>query len=357
MAEEIRVEQINPKELVVMGAPGSFYWTGTIKVLNLTDNTYFKLNDDAVIAKRYTYLGYAVTAGHFSQPTTTDVVGGAPQDGGIGKVYIFRTDRRSLSLVKIFQASGKKMGSYFGSSLCAVDLNSDGLSDLLVGAPMFSEIRDEGQVTVYLSRGNGVMEEQLVLNGDNAYNAHFGESMASLGDIDDDGFPDVAIGAPKEDDYIGAVYIYHGHSGGIVPQYSMRISGKRVNPRLQMFGQSISGGVDMDGNGYPDVTIGAFMSNNVILLRRVPLFKWISKLHDNGELFFVSLTVTTVPLTVAQSPSSSPRHNSEKWRLDAWRKSTYGSQVLKQGLVVSRVPCSSACLGNRDCYRVLGSRL
>jgi integrin alpha 9 len=46
------------------------------------------------------------------------------------------------------------MGSYFGSSLCAVDLNRDGFSDLLVGAPMFSEIRDEGQVTVYINRGN-----------------------------------------------------------------------------------------------------------------------------------------------------------------------------------------------------------
>lgn len=33
--------------------------------------------------------GYAVTAGHFSQRTTTDVVGGAPQDGGIGKVWLF----------------------------------------------------------------------------------------------------------------------------------------------------------------------------------------------------------------------------------------------------------------------------
>lgn len=46
------------------------------------------------------------------------------------------------------------MGSYFGSSLCAVDLNQDGLSDLLVGAPMHSQLRDEGQVTVYLSIGN-----------------------------------------------------------------------------------------------------------------------------------------------------------------------------------------------------------
>lgn len=35
----------------------------------------------------------------------------------------------------------------------------------------------------------GVLEEQLTLDGDSTYNAHFGESMAALGDIDDDGFP------------------------------------------------------------------------------------------------------------------------------------------------------------------------
>uniref|UniRef100_A0A8C5N2V5 Integrin alpha-9 n=1 Tax=Leptobrachium leishanense TaxID=445787 RepID=A0A8C5N2V5_9ANUR len=259
------------EELVVMGAPGSYYWMGTVKVLNLTDNTYFKLNDQAVNARHYTYLGYSVTAGHFSHLTSMDVVGGAPQDNGIGKVYIFRADRRSGSLIRIFQAYGKKMGSYFGSSLCAVDLNSDGLSDLLVGAPMFSEVRDEGQVTVYMNSGNGVLDERVTLNGDNGYNAHFGESMASLGDIDDDGYPEVAIGAPMEDDYAGAVYIYHGDANGIVPQYSMRLSGRSINPVLRMFGQSISGGVDMDKNGYYDLTIGAFMSDSVVLLRTRPV--------------------------------------------------------------------------------------
>ncbi|XP_033856364.1 integrin alpha-9-like isoform X2 [Acipenser ruthenus] len=257
------------EELVVMGAPGSYYWTGTVKVLNLTDNTSYKLRDGSIGASRYSYLGYAVTAGHFSQPTATDVVGGAPQDGGVGKVYIFKTERGSL--VKIFQASGKKMGSYFGSSLCAVDLNQDGLSDLLVGAPMFSEIRDEGHVAVFINKGNGVLEERVLLNGDNAYNAHFGESIAMLGDLDDDGFPDVAIGAPKEEDFAGAVYIYHGDAHGIVATYSMRLSGQNINPALRMFGQSISGNVDMDGNGYPDVTIGAFMSDNVVMLRARPV--------------------------------------------------------------------------------------
>uniref|UniRef100_A0A5F9C1N5 Integrin alpha first immunoglubulin-like domain-containing protein n=1 Tax=Oryctolagus cuniculus TaxID=9986 RepID=A0A5F9C1N5_RABIT len=315
------------EELVVMGAPGSFYWAGTVKVLNLTDNTYFKLNDDVIMSRRYTYLGYAVTAGHFSHPSTTDVVGGAPQDEGVGKVYIFRADRRSGTLTKVFQASGKKMGSYFGSSLCAVDLNGDGLSDLLVGAPMFSEIRDEGQVTVYINRGNGALEEQLALAGDGAYNAHFGESIASLGDLDDDGFPDVAIGAPKEDDFAGAVYIYHGDAGGVVPRYSMKLSGRKINPVLRMFGQAISGGVDMDGNGYPDVTVGAFMSDSVVLLRARPVITvdvaiflpgsiniTAPQCHD-GQQPVNCLNVTTcfrfhgkhVPGEIGKEPRSGPR--------------------------------------------------
>ncbi|XP_076830390.1 integrin alpha-9 isoform X2 [Brachyhypopomus gauderio] len=257
------------EELVVMGAPGSYYWTGTVKVFNITSSTQYSLNKNDLTSQRYSYLGYAVTAGHFSSPTAVDVAAGAPQDSGAGKVYIFRIE--GTSLVKIFQASGKMMGSYFGSSLCAVDLNADGLSDLLVGAPMFSEIRDEGRVSVYLSRGNGVMEETEILNGENAYNAHFGESVTTIGDIDDDGYQDVAIGAPKEDDYGGAVYIYHGDSTGIVKKYSMRLSGRSINPTLQMFGQSVSGNVDMDGNGYPDVTIGAFMADSVVLLRSRPV--------------------------------------------------------------------------------------
>ncbi|XP_038848369.1 integrin alpha-9-like [Salvelinus namaycush] len=257
------------EELVVMGAPGSYYWTGTVKVYNLTSNTFYNPKKEDIDSHRYSYLGYAVTTGHFSSPNIIDVAAGAPQHSGGGKVYIFRID--GVSLVKIFQASGTMMGSYFGSSLCGVDLNRDGLSDLLVGAPMHSTLRDEGQVSVYLSKGNGVMEEAGLLNGDNAYSAHFGECITAIGDIDDDGYQDVAIGAPKEDDYGGAVYIYHGDATGIVTKYSMRVSGQSINPALQMFGQSISGNVDMDRNGYPDITIGAFMADRVVLLRSRPV--------------------------------------------------------------------------------------
>uniref|UniRef100_A0A8C8FLR0 Integrin alpha-2 domain-containing protein n=1 Tax=Oncorhynchus tshawytscha TaxID=74940 RepID=A0A8C8FLR0_ONCTS len=261
------------EELVVMGAPGSYYWTGTVKVYNLTSSTFYNPNKEEVDSHRYSYLGYAVTAGHFSSPNFIDVAAGAPQHSGGGKVplCIFTDPMLPVCVALWLCLVIFQMGSYFGSSLCAVDLNRDGLSDLLVGAPMHSTLRDEGQVSVYLSKGNGVMEQAELLNGDDAYNAHFGECITAIGDIDDDGYQDVAIGAPKEDDYGGAVYIYHGDATGIVNKYSMRLSGRSVNPAFQMFGQSISGNVDMDGNGYLDITIGAFMADSVVLLRSRPV--------------------------------------------------------------------------------------
>lgn len=98
-----------------MGAPGSYYWTGTVKVFNMTSNTHYNLNQDNLGPRRYSYLGntcsdinnrfnipccsqsvtdlcflgYAVTAGHFSSPNTIDVAAGAPQDSGGGKVSGF----------------------------------------------------------------------------------------------------------------------------------------------------------------------------------------------------------------------------------------------------------------------------
>uniref|UniRef100_A0A8C7VZH2 Integrin, alpha 9 n=1 Tax=Oncorhynchus mykiss TaxID=8022 RepID=A0A8C7VZH2_ONCMY len=254
------------EELVVMGAPGSYYWTGTVKVYNLTSSTFYNPNKEEVDSHRYSYLGYAVTAGHFSSPNFIDVAAGAPQHSGGGKVSlcIFTDPMLPVCVALWLCLVIFQMGSYFGSSLCAVDLNRDGLSDLLVGAPMHSTLRDEGQVSVYLSKGNGVMEQAELLNGDDAYNAHFGECITAIGDIDDDGYQDVAIGAPKEDDYGGAVYIYHGDATGIVNKYSMRLSGRSVNPAFQMFGQSISGNVDMDGNGYLELACSTEKSRPVI---------------------------------------------------------------------------------------------
>ena len=47
-----------------------------------------------------------------------------------------------------------QMGTYFGAAVKGVDLNHDGLTDLLVGAPLFSDVEDEGRVYIYINDGN-----------------------------------------------------------------------------------------------------------------------------------------------------------------------------------------------------------
>ncbi|XP_068541962.1 integrin alpha-4 isoform X2 [Anas acuta] len=257
-------------DLIIMGAPGSFYWTGSVFVYNTTANTIHAYSDSNNQVKYGSYLGYSVGAGHFLTSDSTEVIGGAPQQEQTGKAYIFSIEK---DLNILFELRGKKLGSYFGAAVCAVDLNADGLSDLLVGAPMLSTIREEGRVYVYINSGSEakMVELDIELSGSDSYAARFGESIANLGDIDNDGFEDVAIGAPQEDNLKGVIYIYNGREDGITPTFSQRIQGHQVSNSLSMFGQSIASGIDADNNGYQDVAVGAFLSDSAVVLRTKPV--------------------------------------------------------------------------------------
>ena len=46
------------------------------------------------------------------------------------------------------------MGTYFGAAVKGVDMNHDGLTDLLVGAPLYSDLQDEGRVYIYINDGD-----------------------------------------------------------------------------------------------------------------------------------------------------------------------------------------------------------
>uniref|UniRef100_A0A8C7JF01 Integrin subunit alpha 4 n=1 Tax=Oncorhynchus kisutch TaxID=8019 RepID=A0A8C7JF01_ONCKI len=237
------------EDLIIMGAPGTSYWTGSVLVYNTSSMVLSAYVDDDSTVLYGSYLGYSVGAGHFLHPDSTEIVGGAPQHRQTGKAYLFRAEENMLKIIS--EVKGSKLGSYFGASVCAVDLNGDGLSDLLVGAPMYSTTREEGRVHVYINQGAANMKEaEFQLAGSKSYAARFGETITDLGDIDDDGFPDVAVGAPQEEELRGAIYIYNGRKTGISQTYSQRITGSLLGNELKMFGQSVSGGIDVDGNGY-----------------------------------------------------------------------------------------------------------
>uniref|UniRef100_A0A672Z4Z3 Uncharacterized protein n=1 Tax=Sphaeramia orbicularis TaxID=375764 RepID=A0A672Z4Z3_9TELE len=268
------ISNVLTEDLIVMGAPGTSYWTGSVLVYNTTSRAMaVYLDDNSETISFGSYLGYSVAAGHFLSPSSLEVVGGAPQYNQRGKVYIFSIE--SSMLRHLTMSSCSQLGSYFGSSVCAVDLNADGLSDLLVGAPMATgAAREEGRVHVYMNQGEAeLLEAEFQLKGSDAYAARFGEAIADLGDLDDDGYPDVAVGAPQEDELRGAVYIYNGREDGISPTPSQRITGSMLGRDLRMFGQSLSSGVDIDGNGYQDVAIGAFLSDSAVVLRTRPVVR------------------------------------------------------------------------------------
>lgn len=71
----------------------------------------------------------------------------------------------------------------------------------------------------------------------------------------------------------GAVYIYHGSKNGIREKYSQVIYAEDVSrltgTELSTFGFSVSGGLDMDGNDYPDMVVGAYLSDAAYFFRFV----------------------------------------------------------------------------------------
>lgn len=99
----------------------------------------------------------------------------------------------------------------------------------------------------------------------------FGAAVMCLGDIDYDGYGDIAVGAPYEEESGGAVYIFNGNEHGIFRKYSQRLMGTRFSPTMRGFGISVSQPRDTDRDNYSDIAVGAHLSDQAVLLRSVPV--------------------------------------------------------------------------------------
>lgn len=269
---------------VILGAPGLLQWTGGIVSLSFDPNDSNANMNKLPIANTYNtkelgpddYFGYSVGSGIFDRTGKTLYVAGAPRNNiATGQVLVFKPPTEELDSLKIMaKVKGTQSGSYFGASVCCTDINEDGFDDLLVGAPTFVNSDDwlpfdQGAVYVYLTtvKDSGfVLDDAGYVTGSGTNGAWFGNSISDLGDIDGDGFQDVAIGAPWEDDGIGAVYIYRGTLEGLSNKNVQRIQPAGARG----FGWSIAKGVDVDNNNCSDLAIGAHNSQTSYLYRCVP---------------------------------------------------------------------------------------
>ncbi|XP_051522557.1 integrin alpha-4-like [Myxocyprinus asiaticus] len=108
-----------------------------------------------------------------------------------------------------------------GIRLGVVDLNSDSNTDLLlVSAPTYTETDREGKVFIYFySQWPYFTFLDMGLVG-MARQRGVGSSLASPADLNGDGFRDVLIGAPLEEDGQGSIYIFNGGVDKIIQNYS-----------------------------------------------------------------------------------------------------------------------------------------
>ncbi|XP_014668722.1 PREDICTED: integrin alpha-9-like [Priapulus caudatus] len=292
----VHITQDSNKE-ILFGVPGADNFRGTAIASKYGNESFL---DIPLAPSHYfdtsSYFGYSTTSGKLTQDSLTYYAAGAPRLHNHGEVFVYRTEylhnrtdittRPGIQIVKRFMGDhpSPQFGEYFGAAVCAVDINGDSMDDLLVGAPQYSVIGDEGRVYVYITEGLGIYSSHIKpLSGGNQPGSRFGSAISTIGDINRDGYSDVAIGAPYENNRVGAVYIYHGAARGIYPRYRQRIGGEDISPVTRSFGWSLSRGLDIDNNLYPDIAVGAYESDQAILLKARPIIAMQATLAFNPE--------------------------------------------------------------------------
>jgi PKD repeat protein len=240
----------------------------------------------------------AVSASSYTEGAATDC----------GKAYVFHGTSGGLTAAAAWTALGDAQPqSTFGGVISGVgDVSQDGFDDLAVIAPNF----DDGAATnvgkVYLYRGSASglsISPAWTTLLDRLTASMAGATLSGAGDVTGDGIGDFAVGAPGFDSTVtnaGKVYVFEGSTGVLsaTPVWTS-VGADLANA---FFGTGLAGGVDHDGDGRPDLLVGANGGlNGSGTYGRVALYTHTTAPSGPTQLAFVS---TASPVEVgACSPA------------------------------------------------------
>ncbi|MEM7204638.1 MAG: integrin alpha [Planctomycetota bacterium] len=190
--------------------------------------------------------GYSVgAAGDINRDGVPDYMVGARSPTKIGYVRIFSGADHSL----LRTHTGVSVKEDFGYAVDgAGDVNADGYDDVLIGAPHNDNPRglSAGRVMVY----SGLDGTKLYEWFGRANADHCGYAVSAAGDVDNDGYADVMMGVPYNGgSFTGVAWVMSGRTGFLMWAFPGRADSH--------FGGSVSDLGDLDGDGHDDVIIGA----------------------------------------------------------------------------------------------------
>ena len=161
--------------------------------------------------------------------------------------------RAQTSRFTFYTFNGDSNDDQFGTSVSdAGDVNGDGFADIIVGAPGDDSIAfDSGSARVFSGQDGTVL---FTFNGDSSED-QFGVSVSGAGDVNGDGFADVIVGAPLDDNTgSGSAHVFSGQDGTVLFTFN---GDSLPEQDAEFFGTSVSGAGDVNRDGVPDIIVGA----------------------------------------------------------------------------------------------------
>jgi hypothetical protein len=235
-------------------------------------------------------FGWAITGGDVNADGKNDIIVSAVYATGSayqsGLVYVY------FGGSTISQTPSLVINGGSGMSLATGDVNGDGIADLMIGA---------GSKVVIYYGGHGFASHSqapdVTISGSKsggAASSGFGNAVAYLGDVNKDGFGDIAVGNPTRSDpaiydNIGSVCIFRGSASYPATVYeddaTFRLAKITGEGKADRFGASIAVAGDVNGGGAADILVGAVWGDGSAKgSGKIYLFHTESLLSKSGAL-------------------------------------------------------------------------
>jgi hypothetical protein len=256
---------------------------------------------------------------------------------------MFRGSSRGLPATPAWQYQTSERDAAFGQALViAGDLNGDGLADIAIGSPRLrspDQFNLTGRVEIFLGSARGLGTAPSSTLSGSEPDSGYGFALAAVGDIDRDGFGDLAIGSGQPDTNgvlgsgpaeEGQVVIYRGGGKGTAPDRFVTVNG---DPGPIGFGFSLAGPFDANGDGLGDLLAGARAEATARGIGRVFLFRAIDLPKPERPLTGSGFFSDELPPVFSFSTSTEGQYALEFSRDSSFR---YSRQVPSRGRLTAR---------------------